>query len=99
MAMDPVAPIARFVHRLSLTFSPATPLNDRIFLFVCGRMSTLGGIKPPSHRDAIFKSGQSWLQCKVVDDAIGDPLLWRVGNKLYDLSSFQVCCSEYIYSG
>ena len=42
----------------------------------------------PSCRDDDFPSATRWLEGKVVDDNIGDPKLWRIHDKLYDLSGY-----------
>jgi len=52
--------------------------------------STLGGIKAPSHRRFELRTPNRWLRCKVIDDDIGDAKLWRIHDKLYDLSDYAV---------
>ncbi|KNC76135.1 hypothetical protein SARC_11353 [Sphaeroforma arctica JP610] len=42
----------------------------------------------PTNRDNALKCGETWLSGKVVDDDIGDLNLWRVHDKLYDLTDF-----------
>ena len=42
----------------------------------------------PSTRDDDFPSASRWLEGKVMDDDIGDPTLWRIHDKLYDLSGY-----------
>ncbi|XP_015512971.1 cytochrome b5-related protein [Neodiprion lecontei] len=48
--------------------------------------STLVGLKYPSERDSVIKTGAKWLKDKRQDD--GAEGLWRVDDKLYDLSEF-----------
>ena len=42
----------------------------------------------PSNR--ALPGAVNWIKGKVVDDNIGDPDLWRIHNKLYDLSGYMV---------
>ncbi|XP_012254794.2 cytochrome b5-related protein-like [Athalia rosae] len=48
--------------------------------------STLVGLKYPTGRDDILKTGVKWLNGKREDD--GAEGLWRVGDKLYDLDAW-----------
>ena len=40
----------------------------------------------PSKR--AFPGAENWIKGKVKDDNIGDPNLWRIHNKLYDLNGY-----------
>ncbi|XP_015512954.1 cytochrome b5-related protein [Neodiprion lecontei] len=48
--------------------------------------TTFGGFKYPTGRDVGWKTGARWLEGKRKDD--GAEGLWRIGDKLYDLSKW-----------
>ncbi len=52
----------------------------------------------PTNRDVILKSAERWMSAKKKDDNVGKNL-WRVHDKLYDLTDFAKRVRQYFNIG